>query len=94
MGELGEQLGGLRQAATVQDYHRGGVEGLVSAVAGTHVAHCDRSLFSVAVNTTPGRVEENLEALSQLLAGVPDRKSGKDYGILSRGIVAVDSVNE
>ena len=66
----------------------------MSELAGTHVLHTDRSRFSVAINTTPDQVDANLEALSQLLAGVPDRVSGKEYGILARDIVAVESVNE
>ena len=63
-------------------------------LAGSHVSHLDRSLFSLAINTTPDQVDENLEALSRLLKTIPDGKSGKDYGIRSSEIVAVDSVNE
>ncbi|XP_063689891.1 presequence protease, mitochondrial-like [Bolinopsis microptera] len=94
LGELSEQMGGFKQAQTVQQFHSGDIQKLVSEVAGTHVSHQDRSLFSMALNTTPDKVDENLEALSQLLRGVPDIKSGKDYGIISRDIVSVDSVNE
>ena len=94
LGELSEQMGGFKQAQTVQQFHSGDIQNLVSEVAGTHVSHQDRSLFSMALSTTPDKVDENLEALSQLLRGVPDIKSGKDYGIITRDIVSVDSVNE
>ena len=69
-------------------------QNLVGGVAGTHVALLDRSLFSVAVNTSPDPVKENLEAISLLLKAVPDSKSAKDYGIRNQDISSVDSINE
>lgn len=94
LGELSEQLGGFKQAKSVQSFHSQDIDTLVSAVASTHVSHSDRSLYSVAINTTTETVDENLDALSQLFRGIPDIKSSKDYGIINRDIVAVDSVNE
>ena len=93
-GEVCEQIGGLKQARTVQQFHCDDIENLGSEVAGAHVLHSDRSLFSIAVNTTTDKVDDNLEAISQLLRGIPDIRSGKDYGIESREIIAVQSANE
>ena len=94
LGELGEQLGGFKQAKTMQGYQSGDIQELVNEVVGTHVVHTDRSLFSIALNTTVDAVDENLEALSQLLRGIPDSVSGKDYGIINRDIATVESINE
>ncbi|KAL5249822.1 hypothetical protein ACHWQZ_G018595 [Mnemiopsis leidyi] len=93
-GEVNEQISGLKQTQTVQQFHSDDVQKLANEVAGTHVSHSDRSLFSIAVNATSDKVDDNLEAISQLVRGIPDIRSGKDYGIESREIIAVQSTNE
>eukprot|EP00116_Pleurobrachia_bachei_P005449 sb/3465711/ len=67
---------------------------LVSEVAGTHYVTMDRSLMSVAINTTPSQVDEVVDALSELLRRIPDRVSSKDYSIDTRPFTSISAINE